>query len=160
MVQTRGQQTSLPTGGRILPHYQREHSYGCERAHNGRRFRSWRRRPDDRQPKGDPRLPCHRRSDGWLGQRRPSRSVQCTTAQKPVNQVSQPIIYGDLSSDPVTLNLGRQGGVPNLFGLPAPVHAGTVPAGATSTVPTAAERARGAPAARVNKRGIDTALRD
>ena len=76
------------------------------------------------------------------------------------NPFSQPIIYGDLSSGPVTTNFGSQGGVPNLFGLPVPVHAGTVPARATSTVPTAAAHARSAPAARVDKSGIDTALRD
>ena len=56
-------------------------------AHNGRRFKSLRWRPDDRQPTGDPRLPCHQRSDRWLGQRRPSRSIQCTAAQKP-NQLT------------------------------------------------------------------------
>ncbi len=78
----------------------------------------------------------------------------------PRNPVSQPIIYGDLSSGPVTMNFGSQGNVPNLFGLPAPVHAGTVAAGATNTVPTAAAHARSAPAARVDKSGIDTALRD
>ena len=50
--------------------------------------------------------------------------------------------------------------MPNLFGLPAPVHAGTVPARATNTVPTAAAHARSAPAARVDKSGIDTALQD
>ena len=76
------------------------------------------------------------------------------------NPNSQPIIYGDLSSGPVTINFGSQGGVRNLFGLPAPVHAGTVPARASSTVPTAAARARSAPAARVDKSGTETALRD
>ncbi len=81
-------------------------------------------------------------------------------APPPRNPISQPIIYGDLSSGPVTMNFGSQGGVPNLFRLPAPVHAGTVPAGATNTVPTAAARARSTPAARVDKSGIDTALRD
>ena len=50
--------------------------------------------------------------------------------------------------------------MPNLFGLPAPVHAGTVPAGASNTVPTAATPARSAPAARVDKSGVETALRD
>ncbi len=35
-----------------------------------------------------------------------------------------------------------------------------MPAGATNTVPTAAVRARSAPAARVDKSGVDTALRD
>ena len=59
------------------------------------------------------------------------------SAPPPRNPISQPIIYGDLSSGPVTMNFGSQGGVPNLFGLPAPVHAGTVPAGASNTVPTA-----------------------
>ncbi len=78
----------------------------------------------------------------------------------PRNPISQPIIYGDLSSGPVTTNFGSQGGVPNLFGLPAPVYAGTVSAGGTSTVPTAAARAKSAPAARVDKSGIDTTLRD
>ena len=81
-------------------------------------------------------------------------------APLPRNPISQPIIYGDLSSGPVITNLGSQSGVPNLFGLPAPVHAGAVPAGATNTIPTAAARARSAPAARVDKSGIDTALRD
>ncbi len=81
-------------------------------------------------------------------------------ALPPRDPISQPVIYGDLSSGPVTTNLGSQGGVPNLFGLPAPVHAGTVPAGATNTVHTAAARARSAPAAWVDKSGIDTALRE
>ncbi len=58
------------------------------------------------------------------------------------------------------MNLGSQGDVPNLFGLPAPVYAGTVPAGTSNTTPMAAARARSAPAARVNKSGIDTVLRD
>ncbi len=80
-------------------------------------------------------------------------------AQLPRNPISQSIIYGDLSSDPVTANFGSQGGVPNLFGLPAPVHAGTVPARATNTVPMAAAHARSAPAARVDQSGLDTALR-
>ncbi len=56
-------------------------------------------------------------------------------APPPRNPISQPIIYGDLSSGPVTTNFGSQGGVPNLFGLPAPVHAVTVPAGATTLSP-------------------------
>ncbi len=72
--------------------------------------------------------------------------------------VSQPIIYGDLNSGAVITNLGSQGGVPNLFGLPAPVYAGTVPAGAPNTTPTAAAHARSAPAARVNKSGTETDL--
>ncbi len=66
--------------------------------------------------------------------------------------VSQPIIYGDLNSGTVTM--------PNLFGLPAPVYAGTVPAGASYTTPMAAVSARSAPAARVDKSGTETALRD
>ncbi len=70
------------------------------------------------------------------------------------------MIYGDLSSGPVTTNLGSQRGVPNLFGLPAPVYAGAVPAGEPNTAPTAAARARSAPAARVDKSGAETALRD
>ncbi len=74
--------------------------------------------------------------------------------------ISQPIIYRDLSSGPVTTNFGSQGGVPNLFGVPAPIDAGIVPARASNTVPTAAAHARSAPAARVDKSGIDTALRD
>ncbi len=82
------------------------------------------------------------------------------SALPPGNPISQPIIYGDLSNGPVTTNFGSQGGVPNLFGLPTPVHDGTVPAGASNTGPTAAARARSAPAARVDKSGIDTALRD
>ena len=81
-------------------------------------------------------------------------------ALTPRNPISQPIVYGDLSGGPVTTSFGSQGGVPNLFGLPAPVHTGTVPAGATSTVPTAAARATSAPAVRVDKSGVDTALRD
>ncbi len=81
-------------------------------------------------------------------------------ALPPRNPIIQPIIYGDMNSGPVTTNFGSQGGVPNLFGLPAPVHAGTVPAGATNTIPTAAACARSAPAAWVNKSGIDTALRE
>ncbi len=74
--------------------------------------------------------------------------------------ISQPIIYGDLSSGPATTNFSSQGSVPNLFGLPAPVHAGTVPAGASNTIPMAAAHARSAPAARVDKSGSETALRD
>ena len=81
-------------------------------------------------------------------------------ASPPRDPISQPIIYGDLSSSPVTTNLSSQGGVPKLFSLPAPVHAGTVSAGATNTVPTVTACARSAPAARVDKSGIDTALRD
>ncbi len=76
------------------------------------------------------------------------------------NLNSLSIIYGDLGSGPVTSNFGSQGGVPNLFGLPAPVHTGTVPAGASNTTPMAAVRARSTPTARVNKSGIETALRD
>ena len=77
----------------------------------------------------------------------------------PRNPINQPIIYEDLRG-PVTTNFGSQGCVPNLFSLPAPVYAGTVLAGAPYTVPTAAALARSAPAARVNKRGTETALRD
>ena len=80
------------------------------------------------------------------------------SAPPPRNPISQPIIYGDLSSGPVTMNFGSQGSVPNLFGLPAPVHTGTVPAGASNTVPMVAARARSAPAARVDKSGVETAL--
>ncbi len=58
------------------------------------------------------------------------------------------------------MNFGSRGSVPNLFGLPAPVHAGTVPAGASNTVLTDAVRARSTPAARVDKSGTDTALQD
>ncbi len=82
------------------------------------------------------------------------------SVQPPRNPISQPIIYGDLSSGTVSMNLGSQGGMPNLFGLPAPVHTGTVPAGASNTVLTAAAHARRAPAARVDKSGTKTALRD
>ncbi len=82
------------------------------------------------------------------------------SALPPRNPISQPIIYGDLSSGPVTTNFGSQGGVPNLFGLPAPVHTETVPAGASNTIPTAAACARSAPAARVDKSGNETALQD
>ncbi len=74
------------------------------------------------------------------------------------NPISQPIIYGDLSSGPVTMNFGSQGSVPKLFRLPAPVHAGTVPAGSSNTVPMAAACTRNAPSARVDKGGVETAL--
>ncbi len=76
------------------------------------------------------------------------------------NPISQPIIYGDLSSGPVTMNFSSQGGVPNLFGPPAPVYTGTVPAGASNTAPTAAAHARSAPALRVDKSGTETVLQD
>ena len=82
------------------------------------------------------------------------------SALPPRNPISQPIIYGELSSSPVTKNFGSQDGVPNLSGLSAPVHVGTVPAGASNTVPTAAACARIAPAARVDKSGSETTLRD
>ena len=74
--------------------------------------------------------------------------------------VSQPIIYGDLNSGTVTKNLGSQSGVPNLFGLPAPVYAGTVPAGEFNTAPMGAACARSAAVARADKIGTETALRD
>ncbi len=74
--------------------------------------------------------------------------------------ISRPIIYGDLNNGTVLTNLGSQSGVPKLFGLPAPVYAGTVPAGAPNTAPMAAARARSPPAARVDKSGTETALRD
>ncbi len=74
--------------------------------------------------------------------------------------VSQLIIYRDLSSGPVTMNLVSQSSAPNLFGLPAPVYTGTVPAGASNTAPTAAVHVRSAPAARVDKSGTETTLRD
>ena len=45
------------------------------------------------------------------------------------------------------------------FVLHAPVYAGTVPAGAPNTAPTAAAHARSAPAARVDKSGTGTTLR-
>ena len=99
-------------------------------------------------------------TDGAIGSSASAVPHVLYRAPLPRNPISQPIIYGDLSSGPVITNLGSQSGVPNLFGLPAPVHAGTVPAGATNTVPTAAACARSAPAARVDKSGIDTALRD
>ncbi len=67
--------------------------------------------------------------------------------------VGQPTVFGDLSSGAVTANLGSRSGVPNLFGLPAPVYAGTVPAGAPNTVPVAAALEKSAPAARVEKSG-------
>ena len=79
------------------------------------------------------------------------------SAPPPGKPISQPIIYGDLSSVPVTTNFGSQGGVPNLFGLPAPVP---VPARASNILPTTAARVRSAPAARVDKSGVDTTLRD
>ncbi len=65
--------------------------------------------------------------------------------------VGQPIVFGDLSSGTVIANLGSHSGVPNLFGLPAPVYTGTVPAGASSTVPTAVASVRSVSAARVDK---------
>ncbi len=71
------------------------------------------------------------------------------------NLVSQPIIYGDLNSGPVTMNLGPQSGMPNLFGLPAPVYTGTVLAGAPNTAPKAAACARSTPAAWVDKSGTE-----
>ncbi len=74
--------------------------------------------------------------------------------------VSQPIVFGDLSSSAVTVNLGSQSGLPNLFGLPAPVYAGTVPDVASNTAPTAAARTRSAPTARIDKSGTETALQD
>ncbi len=58
----------------------------------------------------------------------------------------------------MTVNLGLHSGVPNLFGLPAPVYVGTVPGGTPSTGRTAAARARSAPVARVDNSGSDTAL--
>ncbi len=67
--------------------------------------------------------------------------------------VSQPIVYGDLSSGVVTVKVGSQIGVPNLFGLPAPVYAGKVLAVAPNTAPTAAACARSASAARIDKSG-------
>ncbi len=72
--------------------------------------------------------------------------------------VGQPIVFGDLSSGAATADLGSHSGVPNRFGLPAPVYTGTVLAGAPSIAPTAAASARSAPAARVDKSGSDTAL--
>ena len=80
------------------------------------------------------------------------------SAPPPRNHISQPIIYGDLSSGPVTTNFGSQGSLPNLFDLPAPVHAGTVVAGASNTVPMATAHVRSAPAAKVDKSGTETAL--
>ncbi len=76
------------------------------------------------------------------------------------NPISRPIIYGDLSSGSVTTNFSSQGGVPNLFGLPPPVHTGTVMTGASNTAPTSAAWTRSAPAARVEKSGTEIALRD
>ncbi len=76
------------------------------------------------------------------------------------NPISQPIIYGDLNSGAVIMNLGSQSNVPNLFGLPAPVYTGTFPPGASNTAPMAAARARSAPAARVDKSETETALCD
>ncbi len=65
-----------------------------------------------------------------------------------------------MGSGAVTANSGSQSGVPNLFGLPAPVYAGTVPAGALNTTPTAAACNRRAPVARVEKSGSETTLQD
>ena len=72
--------------------------------------------------------------------------------------VGQPIVFGNLSSGAATANLGSHSGVPNWFGLSAPVYTGTVSGGAPSTAPTAAASARSAPAARVDKSGSYTAL--
>ncbi len=72
----------------------------------------------------------------------------------------QPIVYGDLGSGAVSMKLGSQSSVPNLFGLPASVYADAVPAGAPNTGSTAAACARSAPAARVDKNGTETALQD
>ncbi len=72
--------------------------------------------------------------------------------------VGQPIVFRDLGSGVVTANLGLQSGVPNVFGLPAPVYAGMVPAKAPNTVPTVAACTRSAAAARVDKSGSETAL--
>ncbi len=80
-----------------------------------------------------------------------------TTLSTALHCVSQP---RDLSSGAVTANLGSQSGVPNLFGLRAPVYAGTVPAVAANTVPTGVARARSAPAATIDKSGTENALRD
>ncbi len=99
-------------------------------------------------------------ADGAIGGTASAVPNVLNRAPLPRNPISQPIIYGDLNSGPANTNLGSQSGVPNLFSLPAPVHAGTVPAGATNTVPTAAACARSTPAARVDKSEIDTALRD
>ncbi len=74
--------------------------------------------------------------------------------------VGQPIVFRDLGRGPVTANLGSQSGVPNLVGLPAPVYAGTVLAGAPNTAPIAAACTRRAPPARVDKSGSETDLRD
>ncbi len=74
--------------------------------------------------------------------------------------ISQPIIYGDLNNGPVTTNFDSQGGVPNLFGLPAPVYARIVPPGASITAPTATACTRSTHAARVDKCGTETTLRD
>ncbi len=76
------------------------------------------------------------------------------------NPVNQPIIYRDLSSGPVTTKFGSQGSVPKLFGLPAPVYAGRVLAGAPNTALIAASHARRTSAARVDKSGTETPLRD
>ncbi len=74
--------------------------------------------------------------------------------------VGQPIDFGDLDSGTMTTNLGSESVVPNLFGLPAPVYARTVLAGAPNTTPMTAACTRSAPAARVNKSGTETALWD
>ncbi len=74
--------------------------------------------------------------------------------------VGQPVRFRDLSSGVVTANPGSHSNVPNLFSLPAPVNAGIVLAGAPNTAPTAAARTGSAPAARVDKSGLDTTLQD
>ncbi len=74
--------------------------------------------------------------------------------------VGQPMVFGDLSSGMVTANLDLPSSVPNLLGLSAPAYTGTVQTGAFRTCPSSAARARSAPAARVDKSGSETALRD
>ncbi len=76
---------------------------------------------------------------------RPAHNTLCS-APPHRHPVGQPIVFRDLINGAVTSNLGSHSGVPNLFVMPAPVYAGPVPAVASSTTPTAAARARNAPA--------------
>ena len=90
-------------------------------------------------------------------QRRSQHSLQRSTVQAPCQPIN---IFGELNGGVVTVtaNLGSNSGVPNLFGKPAPVYVGKVPAGASNSAPMATAHARGAPAARVDKGGSETAL--
>ncbi len=73
---------------------------------------------------------------------------------------SQSLVYGYLSSSEIGVNPYLHQGTPNLFGLPASLHAGTVPTRAPYIAPTAAAHARSALTASVDKSGSDTVLQD